>query len=500
MTVLYYLVVWIYNICLTLTTLYCVMQLILLYHYKKYKANSLYTPVDKKSAGEVGELPFITVQLPIYNEKYVIGRLIDACVAFEYPKHLMEIHVLDDSTDETVDIVAEQVAYYQSLGFNIAHIRRKNRQGFKAGALRDGLAYAKGEFVAIFDADFVPKPDFLLQTIPHFKNPKIGVVQTRWSHLNKEYSLLTKIQAMQLDMHFTVEQKGREVGNFLLQFNGTAGVWRRTTIEDAGGWEVDTLAEDLDLSYRAQLKGWRITFLDTVTSPAELPAEMIGLKSQQYRWMKGGAETSRKMLPSLWRSALPFRQKVLGTAHLISSSMFVLILLSAIVSVPLMFIVETLHIPFSPFSYLFFSGTLAVLSIFYEANVHAARGEQTFNEAFFRFVKRFPVFIAINMGLSLHNSVAVVQGYMGKKSPFVRTPKYNIVVQNDTFQKKSYRFEGVEPWTYLEALLCIYFILAAYAAIFIIQKPILSIYFLLLAFGFGTIFFLSIRHSISNKP
>ncbi|MEO0874172.1 MAG: glycosyltransferase, partial [Bacteroidota bacterium] len=299
MTALAFLVLGLYTVALLYITIYCVMQFNLLYFYKRGRRSTPEMimneqeqpmPVAVAAAAEKGttgtgttialaeddseSYPFVTVQLPIYNEMYVIERLIDAVAEFDYPKDRYEIHILDDSTDETLDIVAAKVAEYKAKGYNIEQVTREVRQGFKAGALRDGMEVAKGEFMAIFDADFVPKPDFLLRTLPFFEDKKVGVVQTRWEHINQNYSLLTRLQALQLNVHFTVEQVGRMNGEHMLQFNGTAGVWRRKTIEDAGGWEADTLTEDLDLSIRAQLKGYTIRFLENVGSPAELPAEM----------------------------------------------------------------------------------------------------------------------------------------------------------------------------------------------------------------------------------
>jgi len=279
------------------------MQFDLLVFYKRGLKSITLNP-DNNPDNEVNKLPadyvwpMVTVQLPLYNEQYVVERLIDTIAAFDYPKDRFEIHILDDSNDETLDIVKRKVEEYKAKGFQIEQILRPIRQGFKAGALKDGTIFAKGEFLAIFDADFMPRADFLKKTVPFFQDPKVGVVQTRWEHINQNYSLITKLQALQLNVHFTVEQVGRMQGDYFLQFNGTAGVWRKSTIDDAGGWEADTLTEDLDLSIRAQMKGWKIKFLEEIGSPAELPAEMNALKSQQFRWMKGGAETARKMLPT----------------------------------------------------------------------------------------------------------------------------------------------------------------------------------------------------------
>ena len=339
-SVIAYTVLAVYTMALLYITVYCLMQFNLLYHYKKHQREEEQPPseAEKRSQAytrqlavatshnhkhasthrlnadvgllleeeeEIPAYPFVTVQLPIYNEMYVVERLIDNIAHFDYPHDRFEIHILDDSTDETVEIVRRKVQEYKAKGLLIEQIRREKRQGFKAGALRDGMQYANGEFLAIFDADFLPRPDFLKRTIPFFEDDNVGVVQTRWEHINQDYSLITKLQALQLNVHFTVEQVGRMAGDYMLQFNGTAGVWRRETIDDAGGWEADTLTEDFDLSIRAQLKGWKIKYLEEVGSPAELPAEMNAFKSQQFRWMKGGAETARKMLPTVWRWPLP---------------------------------------------------------------------------------------------------------------------------------------------------------------------------------------------------
>ena len=310
-----------YVVALIYIMVFCLMQFHLLYHYRK---NAEVSSEDFEDTNDE-DLPFVTIQLPIYNELYVVERLIDNIAKFDYPKDKYEIHILDDSTDETVQIALAKVEEYKAKGFNIEHITRSNRVGYKAGALKEGTKFAKGKFLAIFDADFLPNPDFLRQTIPHFADEKVGVVQTRWEHINEDYSLITRLQAFQLNVHFTVEQMGRYNADYLLQFNGTAGIWRRECITDAGGWEADTLTEDLDLSYRAQFKGWKITFLEDITSPAELPAEMNGLKSQQHRWMKGGAETAVKLLPTVWKSNISLGQKIHATSHLLSSSIFLFV-------------------------------------------------------------------------------------------------------------------------------------------------------------------------------
>jgi cellulose synthase/poly-beta-1,6-N-acetylglucosamine synthase-like glycosyltransferase len=511
MTLLGFFVLAVYTLSLAYITLYCVIQFNLLYHYKKGQnqssnlpqakaARAAQVPVaaggDAFAAEEEEDWPFVTIQLPIFNELYVIERLMEAVANFDYPRDRFEIHVLDDSTDETVEVVAAKVAELQARGLDVQQIRREVRQGFKAGALRDGMSVARGEFIAIFDADFLPRPDFLRQTIPHFEKDNIGVVQTRWEHINQDYSLITQLQALQLNVHFTVEQAGRMRGDYLLQFNGTAGVWRRQTIEDAGGWEADTLTEDLDLSIRAQLKGWRILFLEGIGSPAELPAEMNSFKSQQYRWMKGGAETAKKMLPTVWRSALSLRQKLQATSHLLSSSIFVFVFLTGVFSVPLLFFLgDFIAMGFSKnfFAY-FLIGLLSIIAIYYVANVQSpANQEESFSKSVFKFLVLFPLFLALSMGLSLHNSIAVIQGWIGKQTPFVRTPKFNIKNMRDSFQQSNYLTEKLKPSTIGEGILALYFA-GAVGAGFYLQNTTFIAFHILLALGYGAIFIFTLRH------
>ena len=355
----------IYTIAITLLFFYCIMQLSLAIHYIKFKRNlkkeeTIFTIPES-------EYPYVTVQLPVFNELYVVERLIDAIAAFDYPADKLEIQLLDDSTDESFEIARKKVDYYHQRGIDIKQIRRPERKGFKAGALEYGLREAKGEYVAIFDADFVPFPDFLKKTIPHFLlDDKIGVVQAKWDHLNKDYSILTKMQAFALDMHFTIEQQGRNAAGYFINFNGTAGVWRKATIEDAGGWKADTLTEDLDLSYRAQLKGWKFKYVENVVAPAELPTDMNALKSQQFRWNKGGAETAKKIGLRVINAELPLRIKLHAVAHLFNTTNYIFILITAILSVPLLFIKNQV-IDFNYFKYasIFLMGYCYCLRILY---------------------------------------------------------------------------------------------------------------------------------------
>ncbi|MBB4078872.1 cellulose synthase/poly-beta-1,6-N-acetylglucosamine synthase-like glycosyltransferase [Lewinella aquimaris] len=527
MTVVAFVVLAIYTFSLLYITVYCLLQFNLLYHYKQegptveppaLPAGAATGTSLKRSTGATTltayttkqprisgidlapaappRFPFVTVQLPIYNELYVIGRLIDAVAAFDYPRDRYEIHILDDSTDETVALVAEKVKYYRARGYQIKQIIRAERQGYKAGALRDGTQLAGGEFIAIFDADFVPEPSFLRRTIPYFTDPTVGVVQTRWEHLNEDYSLITRLQALQLNVHFTVEQVGRMNGGHLLQFNGTAGVWRRAAIDAGGGWQPDTLTEDLDLSIRSQLAGYKIRYLERVGSPAELPVEMNSFKSQQHRWMKGGAETARKMLPDVWHSELALGHKVQATAHLLASSIFLFVFLCGVFSVPLLFLFSELaQYGFSKnFFALFLAGLLSVIGIYYVANVQSvANKEKNFAKSVFKFVFLFPLFLALSMGLSLHNSVAVLQGYRGKKSPFVRTPKFNISTVRDKLKSKKYLSGKLNLITVGEGVLCVYFLFAVWGA-FYLQNTTFVVFHALLALGYGAIFFFSVKH------
>jgi cellulose synthase/poly-beta-1,6-N-acetylglucosamine synthase-like glycosyltransferase len=485
----------IYALALTFIAVYCSSQVILWLDYRKGKKGKEGFVNGKKSKAKLSaDLPFVTIQLPIFNELYVVERLIDNMVKMNYPKDKFQIHILDDSTDETVEVTRKKVSEYQALGFDIQQVTRTNRQGYKAGALKEATHLAKGDLIAIFDADFMPRPDFLLETIPYFEDKKIGVVQTRWEHINKEYSLLTKLQAMQLDVHFSVEQQGRFAGNSLLQFNGTAGVWRKQTIDDAGGWEADTLTEDLDLSYRAQVNGWQIIYLESVGSPAELPVEMNGLKSQQFRWMKGGAENARKNLVRIWSSNIPLKKKINGTTHLLNSTVFLAVLTAGLTSVPLVFLLDGVNFPMAQyFLGLFVISTLAILLIYYEANVRAFFQEGSYSHRLGIFILYFPIFLALSMGLSFHNTVAVLEGWSGKKSAFIRTPKFNIQTFGDSFEGTKYVAQKITWTTIFEALLTLYFLFGFIAGI-VVGNPAFLVFHGLLVIGFGTITFYTILH------
>jgi len=332
-----YLIISLYTLALLLVFFYSLAQLNLLFNYLKHKKKGTHGPLIDLSKKEL--VPYVTIQLPIYNEAYVVERLLENIAFMEYPKDRLEIQVLDDSTDASVEKTASLITGLQDKGLDIVHVRRTNREGYKAGALKEGLAIAKGSLIAIFDADFLPQKDWLLQTVPHFGSEDIGVVQTRWGHINRDYSILTRIQAFALDAHFTLEQVGRNAQGHFINFNGTAGIWRKECILDAGNWEGDTLTEDLDLSYRAQLKNWRFKYLEEVETPAELPVVISAARSQQFRWNKGGAENFRKSVAKVLRAPhLSGKTKFHGVMHLLNSSMFLCVFLVGVLSIPMMYI------------------------------------------------------------------------------------------------------------------------------------------------------------------
>ncbi|HPQ20821.1 MAG TPA: glycosyltransferase [Saprospiraceae bacterium] len=419
MNIVAYILFALYLICLLYILVYSIFQLQLLLIYIFKKKN--YTKLELSSS----ELPMVTIQLPVFNEKYVVNRIIDQIALFNYPKEKLQIQVLDDSTDETLDLSIAQVEKYKNQGFDIELLHRKNRAGYKAGALKSALEYAKGEYVAIFDADFIPESNFLLDTLPFFHDDQVALVQTRWEHINQYQSLLTQLQAFQLNVHFSVEQKGRELGNYFLQFNGTAGIWRKSAIDDAGGWHSDTLTEDLDLSYRTQLKDWKIIYLEEIGSPAELPMDMQSLKSQQYRWMKGGAENLRKLLASIWLSDERIGIKLHGTYHLMSSSIFLVILLLGVLSLPLTLLKKHIDFNLLPLN-VFWIPTIILLITYTSANYKYWTKWQNPFVKIVQLILRFPLIIIFSMGLTWHNALAVISGLRQKPSPFVRTPKYGI--------------------------------------------------------------------------
>lgn len=488
--VLAYIVIILYTAALILILLFSLVQLGLMWQYQR--GQKLTSEEKALSREDIKNWPRVTIQLPLFNELEVVERLIDTVVRLDYPRELLDIQVLDDSTDQTRIVAARRVAYYQDQGIDITHLHRENRQGFKAGALRDGMPYARGEFIAIFDADFLPAPDFLVRTLPYFSESNVGVVQTRWTHLNESYSWLTRLQAFQLNVHFTIEQTGRQAGHYFLQFNGTAGLWRRSTIEDAGGWAADTLAEDLDLSYRAQLKGWRINYRQEITAPAELPAEISAYKSQQFRWMKGGAENARKLAPTILRAELPLTVKIFALSHLLGSSVFLVGLILALLSFPAMVLFGYVPIDIDYYS-IFIVSMFIAGGVSYKANRKTSWAHWSTGRRIFQFLIRFPFFLALSMGMSLHNSIAVIEGFRGKASPFIRTPKFNLQASGQIRLRRKRPAQALPRVTFAEGLLTVYFLAAIVTGIRLGAIGFLP-YHMLLAIGFGSIFYYSVRH------
>lgn len=474
-----------YGIALLFLLVYGLMQMQLVYQYLHVKRKER-KPAHGPVPAEKAILPLVTVQLPIYNEEHVSERLIDAVAHFHYPSDRFQIQVLDDSTDKTVEIVRRKVAEWRQQGLDITHVRRAHRTGYKAGALAAALPQATGEFIVIFDADFVPKPDFLTETIPAFDDPHIGMAQTRWDHLNKQHSLLTHVQSFLLDAHFSIEQVGRNASGYFINFSGTGGVWRKSCIIDAGGWHSDTLTEDFDLSYRAQLRGWKFKYLEHVGVPAELPPVMSALRSQQHRWVKGITETSKKHLRQVLKAKVPGLVKLHAVLHLLVGLEFVSALVCSIISVPLLLLKQQVpHLQYL-FQYTSFSLlTLVFLAIFhYVATVHTQSAPEANAQKYFWRV--FPLYLCFSMGISLHNSLAVIRGWLGIKTPFVRTPKFNVTDGQQAILSAAHGVTRIARLSLAEGFMVLYFLTGAALSVYVQDFSMLP-YHLLLAFGFGMI-------------
>ena len=428
-------------------SLYGVHRYTMCWQYFKYRKN--YNPNPPR---HFSELPSITIQLPIFKEQFVIDRLIEAVCAMDYPREKLEIQVLDDSTDETQQVASAIVDRYAALGHDIHYIHRTNRHGFKAGALDAGLKTTKGEFIAIFDADFVPPPDWLMKVIHHFAEPEIGMVQTRWTHLNRDYSLLTQVEAILLDGHFVLEHGARARSGEFFNFNGTAGMWRQKAIFDGGGWQHDTLTEDTDLSYRSQMAGWKFKYLPDVECPSELPIEMTAFKTQQARWAKGLIQTSIKILPQVFRSDASRRNKIESVYHL-----------TANLSYPLMVVMSALLIPamicrfyMGWFQMLLIDVPLFTASSFSIAVFYVMSQREIFPKTWKRTFYYLPFLMALGIGLTVTNTKAVMEALFGIKSAFVRTPKYRVLQKGQKSQAAKYRKRlKLVPW--IEILLGCYF-------------------------------------------
>src|SRR5262245_51070834 len=447
---------------LTLATYFFVLIVLAIYGWHRYYLVYLYMrnrDKEPKAPRPLAPLPAVTIQLPLYNEMYVADRLIEAVCAVEYPRELLEIQVLDDSIDETRSIAELAVRRFAADGIDIKYFHRTDRVGFKAGALEAGLKVSRGEFVGIFDADFIPTSDFLVELMPHFRNPRVGMVQARWGHINQDYSLLTKIQAILLDGHFILEHGGRNRGGRFFNFNGTAGVWRRTAIDDAGGWQHDTLTEDLDLSYRAQLRGWQFVFVPGLIAPAEVPVEMNAFKSQQHRWAKGSIQTCRKLLPRILRSKLPFGVKAEAFFHLTANFNYILMCALIILMFPSMVIrynmgwyeMILIDVP------LFFAATFSFCNFYMVC-------QREIHTDWLARLKYVPFLMSVGIGLSVNNTRAVVEALFNRQSDFNRTPKYRIEGDADEWVGKKYR-QSVAVQPLVELSLGLYFTATVFYAL-----------------------------------
>lgn len=432
-----------YIINISLLALYGLNTLLLtwLYRYRSITKDATYPLLDDTS---IDMYPRITVQLPIYNERHVVNRLIEAAAQLDWPPERLQIQILDDSTDDTREMVAATVARYAASGIAIEHLHRTDRTGYKAGALKASLDSLTGEFIAIFDADFVPQRDFLKRLMPRFSAENIGCVQARWGHLNADYSLLTRLQALGIDGHFIIQQTVRDQIGAFFNFNGTAGIWRRTCIEDAGGWEHDTLTEDLDLSYRAQLRGWQLVYHGDLVVPGELPVHVDAFKRQQFRWAKGSIQTAVKLLGALWKSAEPLWRKVLSTFHLTNYAVHPLMLMNLILILPMtqsnsQILRITLFLTFATIGPLFM----------YFTTLQARQSN------FWTGLQQLSLLTALGTGLSLNNSKAVFEAIFGVQSEFKRTPKFAVVENANHWQKSSYILP-TNPIVWVETLLAIY--------------------------------------------
>jgi cellulose synthase/poly-beta-1,6-N-acetylglucosamine synthase-like glycosyltransferase len=457
-----------YFAVMIILSFYGIHRYIMVWEYFHFRKNA-----TKEPPREFEELPFVTVQLPIYNEQFVIDRLIDSCCQLEYPKDRLEIQVLDDSTDETQEVAAALVKKYQEMGHPIVYLHRTNRHGYKAGALDEGLKVAKGQFVAIFDADFVPPSDWIMKVIHHFSDSAIGMVQTRWTHLNRDYSFLTQVEAMLLDGHFVLEHGARSRSGVFFNFNGTAGMWRREAIFEAGGWQHDTLTEDTDLSYRAQMVGWKFKYLQDVECPAELPIEMTAFKTQQARWAKGLIQTSMKLLPRLFKTKLSWREKLEAWYHLTANISYPLMIVLSVLLMPAMII----RFYQGWFQMLFIDFPLFAASTFSIGSFYLVSQQVLFPKRWYRTLFYLPFLMSLGIGLTLTNSKAVIEALLGIQTSFKRTPKYRVQVKGEKSKASKYRKRlGILPL--FELLIGGYFALCIWYSI--ANQNIFTVPFLML--------------------
>jgi len=445
-----------YFLVMIVLSIYGLHRYKLVWQYYHYRKNATHTAPSRFE-----QLPRVTIQLPIFNEQFVIDRLIDAVSRIDYPRELLEIQVLDDSTDETQAVAQLIVDRYRALGHNIVYLHRIDRSGFKAGALQEGLKTASGEFVAIFDADFVPPRNWLMRVIHHFAEPTIGMVQTRWTHLNRDYSFLTQVEAILLDGHFVLEHGARARSHLFFNFNGTAGMWRRSVIDQAGGWQHDTLTEDTDLSYRAQILGWQFKYLQDVECPAEVPIEMTAFKTQQQRWAKGLIQTSKKILPRLFRSDVPLRTKIEAWYHLTANLSYPLMVVLSVLLMPAMIIRfyqgwwEMLYIDFP----LFLASTFSISSFYLVSQ------KELYPRRWYRTFLYLPFLMSLGIGLTITNTIAVMEAIFGIQSAFKRTPKYRVQKRGEKSKGASKYRKRLGLIPFLELLVGGYFALCIWYAV-----------------------------------
>jgi cellulose synthase/poly-beta-1,6-N-acetylglucosamine synthase-like glycosyltransferase len=468
--------------------------LMFLFWRKRHQALERHTAIkaDYFQQVESRDWPRVTVQLPVFNECYVVERLIEAVCRLDYPQELLEIQVLDDSTDDTVRIARAVTARMKRRGFDIVHLHRKERTGFKAGALREGLRQAKGGLLAIFDADFIPDADFLMETVPYFADPGIGMLQTRWGHVNGNYSLLTRAQSMGIDGHFAVEQGARAWNGLFMNFNGTAGIWRKSAILDAGGWQADTLTEDLDLSYRAQLKGWKLQFVSHVICPAEVPVTINAFKSQQHRWAKGSIQTAKKNLGPIFKARLPLMTKIEAFLHLTHYMVHPMMLLVVLTSIPMLYtrmILNGWAWPLMIFT-LFCLATCGPSSMYLFS-------QQIIYKDWKKRIKFIPLLMCLGTGIAVNNTKAVLEALLNLPSSFIRTPKYGIRARCDTWQGKCYAIP-LSPLSIIELLFGLYS-LAGLCLFLFFSKYLVSPFLVIYTLGFFYVFFLSVTQGYGKQ-
>ncbi len=440
-----------------------------------------------------GDYPTVMIQLPIFNEQYVVERLLRNVSKMDYPADKLTIQLLDDSNDETSAIAAKVVAELRKEGHNITHVQRPDRVGFKAGALEYGMGLDKAEFIAIFDADFLPRADFVKKVLAYFADPKVGMVQTRWEHINADYSIITKLMAFAIDNHFSVEHGGRQASDGFINFNGTGGMWRRKTIEEAGGWRSDTLTEDLDLSFRSQILGWKFIFAENITTPSELPVQMSAVRSQQFRWTKGAAETGRKTLSNLWTSSAPLGTKVIGSFHMLNSFIFLFLFVFGVSTAALPFLGGGHFTTMATILNIMITTSLLATIFTYWTSRRSGDFEKSHSSA--SLITTTMTFLALATGLCLHCSRAVLQGLWGKSTPFVRTPKLNVMADTTKVHgKKAYNITRVPLVVYLEVLMALIFLMLVIFSVGTPAMMFIGIY-LFYAIGFAVVSILSLRET-----